>query len=206
MTTRVRNQRGEGERLRSALLDAAAELLAESQDVEQLSVRAVTARAGVSPTALYLHFDDKMELTDAVKARCTKALAAVLREAEERHEGDPVAQLRAMGMSYLRFAREQPGQYAILFHTRGHKDDEKVHSTGAAEDVGIGAECFNLLIGAVTRCLAKDDEADPFEVSVALWLSLHGRATIRTSMPGFPLPDEQKFIELLSGRVLRKPS
>src|SRR5918912_2806062 len=96
--TRVRNQRGEGERLRTALLDAAAELLAESQDVEQLSVRAVTARAGVSPTALYLHFQDKEELTRAVRERCAAALAEMLREADEEHGGDSFAQLVAMGL------------------------------------------------------------------------------------------------------------
>ena len=41
---RARNPRGQGERLREALIDAAIELLADLQDVEALSVRAVTAR------------------------------------------------------------------------------------------------------------------------------------------------------------------
>src|SRR5204863_94235 len=109
---------GEGERLRTALLDAAGELLAQARDVDELSVRAVTARAGVSPTALYLHFADKEALVVAVKKSCFEGLGAVLREADAKHEGDPGEQLRAMGRAYLRFAREQPGRYAILFHTQ----------------------------------------------------------------------------------------
>ena len=194
VATRVRNQRGEGERLRTALLDAAGELLVESGDVEHLSVRAVTARAGVSPTALYLHFADKEDLTGAVKQRCVAALADVLREAESEHEGDPVAQLRAMGVAYLRFAREQPGQYAILFHTNVPKAGDR---DGPEVARGIGDECFNLLVNAVLRWLGEGSNRDPFEVSCALWLALHGRATIRSAMPEFPLPDEERYVELL---------
>jgi AcrR family transcriptional regulator len=49
-TTRSRNPRGQGERLRAALMDAARDLLLELGDQDKLSVRAVTARAGVTPT------------------------------------------------------------------------------------------------------------------------------------------------------------
>jgi AcrR family transcriptional regulator len=202
VTTRVRNQRGEGERLRTALLDAAAELLAESQDVEQLSVRAVTARAGVSPTALYLHFEDKEELTRAVRERCMAALAQRLRLADEEHAGDPFAQLVAMGLAYLRFAYEQPGQYAILFHTRTPKG---THHKTRAPDLGVGDECFALLVNAVTRCVRKEDEERLFELACELWLPLHGRAMIRAAMPDFPLPDEESYVRLLAGRMLKHP-
>ncbi|MGA2927242.1 MAG: helix-turn-helix domain-containing protein, partial [Solirubrobacteraceae bacterium] len=67
-------RRGQGKRLRAGLIDAAIELLAGLQDDDALSVRAVTARAGVSPTALYLHFDDKEQLLAAVKQRCVGEL------------------------------------------------------------------------------------------------------------------------------------
>jgi AcrR family transcriptional regulator len=196
MSTRVRNQRGEGERLRTALLDAAAEMLVETHDVDQLSVRAVTARAGVSPTALYLHFADKDELTHAVKERCVAALVAVLKQAEAEHDGDPLAQARAMGLGYLRFAREQPGQYAILFQI------PKAQPSPVEGFDGVGAECFGLLVSAVTRCIGDRRGADTFETSVLLWLALHGRATLRPAMPNFPLPDEERYVDVLCERFL----
>jgi AcrR family transcriptional regulator len=196
MATRARNQRGEGERLRTALLDAASELLGESQDVEHLSVRAVTARAGVSPTALYLHFADKDELTAAVKARCFDALAAALRKAEAEHDGAPIEQLRAMGLAYLRFAREQPGQYAILFQTHIPKDGPPPDLSGGRS----GIECFDLLVGAATRCI--DDDTDPVELSILLWMALHGRAAARSAMPAFPFPDEERYVDLIVERCL----
>src|SRR3984957_18786360 len=64
--TRKRNPRGQGDKLRGALMDAARELLLELGDQDKLSVRGVTARAGVSPNALYIHFANKDELLSAV--------------------------------------------------------------------------------------------------------------------------------------------
>ena len=204
MSTRVRNQRGEGERLRTSLLDAAAEMLVETHDVDQLSVRAVTARTGVSPTALYLHFADRDELIDAVKERCVTALADVLRQAEAEHDGDTLAQARAMGLAYLRFAREQPGQYAILFQIpkAGRRPGEDGDPQADEGFDGVGAECFGLLVNAVTRCIGDREGADPFETSVLLWLSLHGRATLLPAMPSFPLPDEERYVGVLCERFL----
>jgi AcrR family transcriptional regulator len=199
MATRSRNQRGEGERLRTALLDAASELLAQSQDAEQLSVRAVTSRAGVSPTALYLHFADKDELTQAVKTRCFAALEEVLRGAESEHPDDPFEQLRAMGRAYLRFAAEQPGQYAILFHTHvpkpGAPPRREDHATASP-----GGAVFDVLVQATARCL--QDDGDPFDVSCVLWMALHGRAAVRSAMPDFPFPDDDRYVALLVERCV----
>jgi AcrR family transcriptional regulator len=198
MSTRIRNPRGEGERLRTALLDAATDLLGESQDVERLSVRGVTARAGVSPTALYLQFTDKEDLTRAVKARCFAALGETLRKAESEHDGDPREQLRALGRAYLRFAREQPGQYAILFQTRIPEAGPAHGSDAFGEEPGH--EVFDILVQAVARCLR--DDADPFEISCLLWMTLHGRAAMRSAMPDFPFPDDERYVALLLDRCI----
>ena len=80
-TARTRNPRGQGERLRAALMDAARELLLELGDQDKLSVRAVTARAGVSPNALYLHFADKDALISAVMIAGYKELRTFLQAA-----------------------------------------------------------------------------------------------------------------------------
>src|SRR5580700_6564315 len=115
---RTRNPRGQGERLRADLLAAAIDLLAERESVEDLSVRAVTARAGVSANALYLHFTDREELLAAVRERCFAELRSYVLEAESAGapDADAEAQARAMCLAYLRFARERPGHYRVLFH------------------------------------------------------------------------------------------
>jgi AcrR family transcriptional regulator len=195
MATRPRSQRGEGERLRTALLDAATELLAESHDVDSLSVRAVTARAGVSPTALYLHFADKQALTRAVKERCYDVLGGALRAAQAEHEGDPRAELCAMGRAYLRFAREQPGQYAILFETHVPKGGLPPITPGDP-----GHAVLDLVLGIVSRLV--EDETAAFETGCLAWMALHGRASIRAAMPTFPFPDDERFVELLVDRCV----
>jgi AcrR family transcriptional regulator len=195
MATRPRSQRGEGEHLRTALLDAATELLAESHDVDSLSVRAVTARAGVSPTALYLHFADKQALTRAVKERCYEALGTALRAAVAEHGDDAREQMRAMGHAYLRFAREQPGQYAILFETHVPKGGLPPITLGDP-----GHEVLDLVLGTVA--MSVDDETAAFEIGCLAWMALHGRAAIRAAMPTFPFPDDERFVELLVERCV----
>jgi AcrR family transcriptional regulator len=193
VVTRPRSQRGEGERLRTALLDAATNLLGETHDVESLSVRAVTARAGVSPTALYLHFADKDDLRRAVKGRCYAALRDALQPDETEDDRDPRLQLRAMAHAYLRFAREQPGLYAILFQTEVPNPAPRFSEDELRDRPGH--EVFELVLGAVARCV--DDETTAFDTACLAWMALHGRVAMQAAMPSFPFPDDDRFVALL---------
>jgi AcrR family transcriptional regulator len=193
---RRRNPRGEGDRLRVALLDAATEKLAEVQDVDALSVRAVTAAAGVSPTSLYLHFADKDELVTAVKVRCFAALDERMAAAEAEHDGDPVAQVAALGRAYLGFAREQPGWYAAIFHTNFRKDLPR----GDDGIAGAGLAVLLRVAAAARRCDPALGEEDAFVVGTFLWTTLHGRVAVTKAMPSFPFPDEEEWIARLTAQ------
>lgn len=193
---RERNPRGEGERLRATLLEAATELIAESEDPENVSVRAVTARAGVSPTALYLHFQSREQLFRAVSETCFAELGAATRAARDAAGPDPRDQLVALGHAYLRFARERPGHYAVLFqrHLTPEADEED------DDEAKIGMDVFEILVEVVRRCGVP--EAHAFDDAVVLWMALHGRAAVASAMPGFPFPDEDRYIRLLVARTL----
>jgi AcrR family transcriptional regulator len=194
---RTRNPRGEGDRLRATLLDVATELLAEVRDVERLSVRAVTAKAGVSPTALYLHFADKDALVVAIEERCFAALRARLEVARDAHPDDPWAGLRAMGGAYLTFAREDPGWYGVCFQAGGH-EDVVGDAWDAHPTTGVGMDVFGLLVTQVVRCSGLD-EAAAFDRATVLWAALHGRSSLLAAMPGFPFADEDRWLTLLTG-------
>ena len=198
-TTRTRNPRGQGERLRAALIDAAIELLSDLQQVEALSVRAVTARAGVTPTALYLHFADKEELLAAVKERCFGELRRYVLTAQQESGPDEREQAQAMCMAYLRFADELPGYYRVLFHTRRlvPRNDPPPTGTQLAE---LGwpsnaAESFDDLVRGVRRCLP--DGRDAFQSATVVWAGLHGYASLRRTLPDFPYPAPERFVEQL---------
>jgi AcrR family transcriptional regulator len=156
-------------------------------------MRAITRRAGVSPTALYLHFADREQLFLAVSEECFAELHEVMCAAGPDAGGEPRDQLVAMGHAYLRFARERPGHYAVLFQRHigpKPKDDE----------TKLGIHVFESLVSVVQA--AGVPEADAFDYGVLLWMALHGRAAVASAMPDFPFPDEDRYVELLTERVL----
>lgn len=200
MEARARNPRGQGDRLRIALIEAASELLAEVGDVSQLSVRLVTGRAGVSANALYLHFADMDELALAVKQRGFDELRQAVGDAEAAHEGDAPGQFRAACHAYVKFALDHPARYRVLFAThypgaKGPPWDEP------GEDGDSGTAAFEDLVRGVTRCLA--DGRDPFPAAIHIWVALHGFASLQPVMAKFPFPALDEFIAGLEAAHLR---
>lgn len=195
MAVRPRSPRGEGERLRDTLLDVATELLAEVHDIDRLSVRAVTSRAGVSPTALYMHFADKDELVDAIKQRCFAALREWV-DAAGSGTDDPRERLLRMGRAYLAFARERAGWYAVCFQTRfGEQQAENLPPARDTEDAD--ALVFLDLMDAV-GAVVETSEDELFEISTIIWTALHGRASLMQAMPACPLPEEDRWLRRLA--------
>ncbi len=191
--TRTRNPRGQGERLRAALMDAARELLLELGDQDRLSVRAVTARAGVSPNALYLHFADREELLSAVIIASYAELRSFLRTAVPQN-AEPIEQLRALARAYLDFAAQRPGIYRVLFMTK-LREGVPMPAPGApvrGEDEGV--DTFNDLLALVTACLAPGGP-EPFTQAAYLWTGLHGYAGLRQAISAFPWPAEQEYVD-----------
>src|SRR5918992_1368219 len=114
VTKRVRSKRGEGEALRDEILDAALDLLLETHDIEQVTIRAVADKVGVTPPSIYMHFKDKDELVFAVCERQFQAMAKVEQEAAAQSD-DPWESLKLRGRAYVKFGLEHPEHYRILF-------------------------------------------------------------------------------------------
>src|SRR4051794_37486769 len=116
-SSRPRNPRGEGNKLREQLLAATAEVLNEVGDADRASVRAIARRAGVSPTALYLQFPDRDSLIAAAVDAGFEAFNGELMEAASL-DGSPVERLMEMGRASLAFSEQRPALYATLFSPR----------------------------------------------------------------------------------------
>ncbi|MFA4928690.1 MAG: TetR/AcrR family transcriptional regulator [Patulibacter sp.] len=173
----------------------ATELLAEVNDIDRLSIRAVTARAGVSPSALYMHFADKDALVDAIKERCFTELREWV-EVAGRDASDPGQRLLAMGQAYLAFARERAGWYAVCFQTRfGPQGEEMTPPNRDTEDAD--ALVFLDLMDAVAA-VRQTTEEEIYEIATILWTALHGRASLMQAMPACPLPPEDQWLRRLS--------
>ncbi len=184
---RRRNPRGEGSRLREQLIAATAEVLDEVGDADRVSVRAIAQRAGVSPTALYLHFPDRDALVAATVDAGFAAFNEALLTAARAHD-DPRAALAAMGRAYLRFTAAQPALYAVLFSARRPLDPS------APRDVDRAASLDGL--GALLRACdpGLDEEAGRLK-ALDVWSALHGFAVLRTARDGLGWPPDDVYAD-----------
>ena len=191
-SARARNPRGQGDRLREDLLDAAADLLAQHGSVEPVSLRAVAKAAGVSPMAVYNHFDDKAALLDAAVDHCwhefRAALAAAYLEAD-----DPFDRLRQAGFAYVDFALGRPGQYRVLFSVPTVSD-------GDHPPAGLGA--FDDLVAVVADILTeRNDDRDPRFVAVQVHTWIHGIVGLIGCHPEGDWPEVEDLLEDLLVRL-----
>jgi AcrR family transcriptional regulator len=187
---RTRARRGEGEKLKQEIIEAAERLLVEAGSQEAVSIRAIADAVGCTPPAIYMHFADKDELFFELCEGRFALFRDYLAEARASTD-DPVEALRRCGRAYIRFAMENPDQYRILFMTGPTVPDNK-----ELQDT-VGFQSFMAVIEAVQ--LAVDAGAirpvDPFLTAVALWASSHGLASLMIGATRFPWPDREAIVE-----------
>ena len=98
---------------RDDILDAARAAFEEGGEAN-LSIRDVAARVGLTPMAIYRHFESKQALLDALVVEgieeWRRRVAAVPASA-------PLDRLRKIGDAYLEFALREPRKYEAAFLT-----------------------------------------------------------------------------------------
>ncbi len=192
---RTRNRRGEGQKLRGEILAAAERILERSGGEDAVTLRAIGREVGIAAPSIYAHFGSRDDIVAAVISAAFGDLETALTEREVEEEADPVDRLRAGCAAYLRFARERPQRYRILFHNRRPPALE----AGVAVEQMLGYKAFSVLVNRIAACVAagRSRSDDPFTDATALWVALHGYATLRSSIPNFPWPAEEELPERL---------
>jgi AcrR family transcriptional regulator len=187
---RRNNPRGQGERLREQLIQAAEELVADTGDAAQLSLRAVAARVGVAATSVYLHFADLDQLKIALVKRGFAELAAV-RDTAGADTPDPAEALVKRCQAYARFAVEHAGLYQLMF------GPELPPSLAYQAGRSPGRSALDVLAESIRRCQAEGgaaDDADPARLAMLVWTALHGLASLRVTRPNFPWPPLDELV------------
>ena len=132
---RVRNRWGEGDRLRTEILEAASRLLSELDDDDGLTIRGVARAAGIAPASMYPHFGDRDALLDGLLANEHDRLAVLLDQAETDAAGaGPMERVRAQLRAYCDFAVANPGHYRILFRRRA-RDPSPPGASGPVHEI-----------------------------------------------------------------------
>lgn len=157
--------------LRDACIVAAQEVIAE-RGVENLSLRDVARKLGVSHQAPYRHYPSRDHLLAEVMRRCFQRFAAHL-DARPQH-ADPAQDLESLGLQYLAYARAHPLEYRLMFSTTWPRQD------GAPDLVADATHAFDVLRGVLRR-LHGDDAARPDLVeldALYIWSTMHGLAGV----------------------------
>ena len=192
---RPRARRGSGDLLRHEILDAATELLLETGQVKAVSIRSVAQRVGVTPPSIYLHFEDKEALLDAV---CARYLGRLDQAMEQAAVGQPstIDVLRAQGMAYVRFALQTPELYRLATMSEWR--------AGRNVDIALDSAAFKHMRASVQTLM---DEGlyrtdDPTTIALELWTASHGIAALLIAKPHLPFGDVDAFADRVLGAVL----
>ncbi len=157
--------------LRDACIVAAQEVIAE-HGIENLSLRDVARKLGVSHQAPYRHYPSRDHLLAEVMRRCFQRFAAHL-DARPRFD-DPEQDLESLGLQYLSYAREHPLEYRLMFSTTWPESAERL------ELVHDATHAFDVLRGVLRR-LHGDSAAmrETVELdALYIWSTMHGLAGV----------------------------
>lgn len=159
--------------LKEACVRAAREVIAE-KGIEQLSLREVARKLGVSHQAPYKHFSCRDHLLGEVMRRCFQSFTEAL-DGRERHE-DPAADLESLGRQYLAYAEANPLEYRLMFGTPW--------PAGAADHPELTRDALHAfdVLRKVLRRLYGDGPDAQAQVdlhAMFIWSTVHGLASIR---------------------------
>ncbi|GAA1896886.1 TetR/AcrR family transcriptional regulator [Streptomyces durmitorensis] len=186
-------RRGQGGQLRSEIIEAASQMLAETGDVNSLSLRSVARTVGVAATSIYLHFSDIGELIAAVKQRRFQQFTEALSSAATAAGDDPLERVKAMSRAYVAYGLSHEGNYRVMFTPLSQPDSSR------QERRAIGEGAFALLCDAVADAVGQ---ADGERVAIHLWTALHGAVTLH-SLSYFPWPPVEEHVDSLVSLLLR---
>jgi AcrR family transcriptional regulator len=160
--------------LRNACIVAAREVIAE-RGIENLSLRDVARKLGVSHQAPYKHYPSRDHLLTEVLRRCFQHFSAHL---DDRPPcDDPREDLRNLGMRYLGFAHAHPLEYRLMFSTTW---PEAAKDAGLMEDGNYAFDILRKVLqrlhGTSARSKAKVDLD-----AIYIWSTMHGLSGLMSS-------------------------
>ena len=145
--------------------------------VEQVTMRALSNRIGVSRTALYQHFRNKNDLLSAVAADSYARLKTRLHDIRSDDSSDLVSRLHDMSLAYVNFALENPDQYKLMFGDDVLKDGVSPELSAAS------LSAYDELISLIEICQKEERIVgeDPLSIANVFWAMCHGLSMLLLS-------------------------
>lgn len=182
-----------------AAVVAVAERQAVELGLERVSMHGIARALGWSATALYRYFANKDAILAAARAAASDRLSERL-EAALAGPGDIWARSRAVGHAYVRFAREEPDAYRLLF-AMSQPDTAAYPELAAA-----AARARGNLTRYVERMVAEGGvDADPELLAHVFWAGMHGLVSLEMAgrlepgSPGFEAIRHEMVARIMRG-------
>jgi len=188
---------------------AAARALFVDRGYEAVSLRKIAESIGYTAPALYTHFPDKTEILKALCRDDFGALAKVFGKLAEI--ADPVERIYRVGMTYIRFGKEWPNHYRLMFMT----PNLGTIAPPDAEDIELfkdpDQDAYAFFRHAVGEALAagrfRDEYRDAELLTQTLWAGVHGVASLEIThgedCPWVDLRAHEKRATTMCAAVLR---
>jgi AcrR family transcriptional regulator len=177
MTVQERRVREKSE-VREKILDAARELFV-TYGYEGVTMRKVAERIEYSPTAIYLHFDDKESLFREVCHQDFRRLSEAFRDLASIE--DPGERLSACGRTYIEFAVANPNHYRLMFMT-SHPKSLKLTEKELVSRGNPNEDAYAFLLALVRDSLKagafRPELTDAQLIAQTLWAAVHGVASL----------------------------
>ncbi len=163
----------EKEELKEKILDAARELFV-AEGYERVTMRKIAEAIEYSPTAIYLHFPDKMAV---VRALCDRDFLTLAKQFQKIAKvEDPIERLRQVGRAYTAFALAHPNHYQLMFMTPLHGADKTADSALERGNPEVDAYAFlKWIVGdAIRSGRLRPEYQDVEELAQMSWAGVHG--------------------------------
>jgi AcrR family transcriptional regulator len=184
--------------LRQRILDASLGIL-EREGFDALTMRKVADAIEYSPAAIYLYFDSREQIAQALGRRAFQQLLSYLQRAAEAAE--PAARLHAMAQEYARFALDNPAGYRLVF-MESESVTAAVFDHAAAEgEPDVGQQCFALLLGSLEPFAAAGDDAQ--QLTILFWTTLHGIVSLKITCSKFLTAPAEELVRGAVDQLLR---
>lgn len=159
--------------LRQSLINAAIALISE-EGINDLSLRQVARRVGVSHNAPYRHFEDKEALLAAVAEQGFQSLRVAMETARQVIPPDSPQRLEAIGIAYVHFALAHPFHYRLMF------GDYRCNLSKYSALAETAQQSFMVLVSTIRegQIAGIFRLADPVDMARVAWSLVHGQSML----------------------------
>ncbi|WP_295124732.1 TetR/AcrR family transcriptional regulator [uncultured Chitinophaga sp.] len=154
--------------MRKRIVDAAVQMF-KDEGYEKVSIRNIADKIEYSPATLYLYYKDKDELLLDVQRDAFDQLNMAFQKIPFAKE--PFKRLEQIFENYIRFAREQPELYDLMFIMKA-----PMNAVPDADKWDNGDDAFDVLKKCVEDCIAEGviRFTDPVVGAISIWGFVHG--------------------------------